>query len=380
MVISKFKNPVGRCLFVCTKRPTIDGKIRGVFDDAVWVQMAANHMQMLMIQGTEKAVDAPIATPPDVSEVPVGPDTLLQSAQSEKIRRVDLNVPPSVYTAVQSFQNDLQSSALVGNPTQIGDPSVITGKGIEALMSGYSQLVAVLQHTMQGHYRTIAETCLQVDETLWPNEEKYIEGYRDGNEYEETYVPSKDIRGNYKVDVSFGTSTGLDQNRHLVYMLQALGARLFSKDTVIRALPGEVNADDEMRKIEAEQGREAIGMAISGLASSIAGMVAQGQDPAQTVAQVAAYVRLVQEGKQPEDAVEKVWPMPEPQEQPQDPMAAMMAQAQGGGPQDVGGLGALEQLQLGQDPASDLQMMMAGLTSSGQPNLQAAVSQQRPAF
>lgn len=382
LVLHRYRNPVGKCLFVCTKRPTLDGEVRGAFDDLVWVQLARNELQMLMQEATEKAVDAPIALPLDASEFAYGSDAVIRSANPRDIGRVSINVPTEAFRGVEHFKEEMEAGALV--PQALSgtmDASVITGRGVQELMAGYSQQMAMMQETLVGHYEQVASLSFQVDEALWPDEKKTISGYRSGAEYEISYTPSKDIAGNHIVDVTFGTGTGLDPNRHLVYMLQAQAAGLYSRDTVLREMPGEMNAADEQAKIQIEQARDALMSAVAGLGQSIPGLVAEGMDPSAQVGQLAEFVAQLQKGKKPEEIAAKIFAPPEQEEQaPADPMAELMAGmgGQGGGMGAPGGGGGAPMP--GGEANDPLAMFFSGLTSSGNPNLSGTVSRQQAAF
>jgi hypothetical protein len=190
--------------------------------------------------------------------------------------------------------------------------------------------------------------------------------------YEVSYIPSKDINGDHNIDVTYGTSTGLDKNRHMVYLLQGQAAGLFSADTVTRELPGEIDATQEQHKIQVEQGRAAIVSAVAGMAAAVPQIVANGGDASGVVAKIATFVNEVEKGKPIEDVAQKIFPPPPPAPAPTpmpgaESLAPEAGQAQGGGSLPEQG---------GPEP---LQNFFAGLTSSGQPNLGAYTSRVQPA-
>ena len=57
----------------------------------------------------------------------------------------------------------------------------------------------------------------ELDEKLWGDQKKNIHGVENGQPYTLTYVPSREIRGDYTVDVEYGLMAGLDPNRALVW-------------------------------------------------------------------------------------------------------------------------------------------------------------------
>lgn len=374
LVLARLANPIGRCTVVATKKPSVDGEIRGAFDDLIWVQVARHEMQMLTMEAAADAVEAPFVVPTDVADVALGPKAIVRTNNPQGVSRLNLQVPTAAFAAIDHFKQEMQSGAIT--PEALGgsiDASVVTGQGVQELMAGYSQQVASAQETLTGWWEQLTSIALEMDQALWGDVEKTIEGHKDGTPYKVTYTPNKDINGDYSVDVNFGTATGLDPNRHLVYLLQAQGAGLYSKDTVLRQMPGEINATEELSKIQVEQGRDALMQMVAGLASSMPGLIAQGQDPSAVAQQVSAFVAGMQKGKAIEDLAEEIFAPPPPPEQ--DPAAAdplqaaadPMAAAMGGG-------GAMAPPDAG---PPDLNNFFAGLSSDGAPNLGAYVSRQR---
>ena len=385
LILSQMKNPTGRCMTVATARPTVDGRVRGAFDDLIWVQLAKHEAQILMIEAAADAVEAPLALPMDVGDVPMGPKAILRSNTPEKIGRVPINVPSEAFGVIQHLKDEMSAGAIVPEAMSGAiDASVITGKGLQELTAGYSQQIAWAQSVLTGHYEQVAKVALAVDEALWPDEKKAIEGYHEGSQYSLTYTPSKDIKGYSAVDVSYGTSTGLDPNRHLIYVLQQLGSGMMSKDTAIREMPGELNADQELSKIQREQARDALMQSIGAMAQAIPQMALEGGDPGPIVAKMAALVSGLEKGKRIEDLAVELFPVEEEQPQqaapPEDPMAAMMAAmggGEGGPPAPGGGGGAPAPPDDGSRPP--IQSFFAGLTSAGNPNLGGYVNRQEAA-
>lgn len=384
LVLKRITNPIGRCLFVCTPRATGEpGYIRGMFADMPWAQLARNEMQMLVLEAVAKSVQAPIAAPPDVTDISTGPDAIIRTTNPRDVHRVDMNIPREGFLAVDHFTSELRQGTIT--PEAMGgsiDASVVTGKGVQELMAGYSQQVAMMQGTLTEFFTQVAYLCFKVDEALWPDVTKSADGVKDGNEYNITYTPSKDINGNCSVDVTYGTSTGLDPNRHLVWLLQLVSAGLFSRDTALRELPYTINPQDEVSKIQVEQGRDALMGAVSGLAESIGAIASNGGDPSAVVLQIAEFVDQLEKGKPIEEIAKKVWappPPPEPVDEgavsPEDPLAALL----GGGGAPPGAAPALAGGGASEG-RPDLATMFAGMTQGGQPNLSGTIMRNAPAL
>lgn len=380
-VLESYRNPIGRCLYVCVPRPgghgTYGGNIRGQYDDLVWPQLARNEFQILAMEAADKAVRAPIVTPPDVTELSFGPDAIMQTANPAGVGRLRIDVPAASFQAMEWLRDDMQLGGM-SPPGRSGqaDASIITGAGMDALMEGYSTQLAQAQEMMRFALEQVIELCFLIDEKVWPDENKEIRGQDGGVPYKVTYRPSRDIDGDHTIDVQYGFLAGLDANRSLIYILQGYGAGLLSQDYAMRNLPAQFNVTEEVKKIELEKVRKA--MLELALASPEA--MASGVDLSKPMNQLAQLAKAIADGDEVEDAVEKAFaPPPPPPGAPALPPGAPAstppeAAAGPGGPAAPGaGLP-------GQQPSGppDLMYLMAGLTNRGTSNLQANVSRPVP--
>lgn len=379
-VLMDIKNPLGRPLTVAVRSPGLDDDIRGKFDDLIWVQLALHAMQTYTLSAAAQAVQAPIVAPNDVTDIEVGPGAVIRTNDPAGVRRLSLDVPPSAWAAQDYLAKELEFGAIV--PEALGgsiDASVVTGKGVQQLMAGYSQQIANGQAALVGFFEQITSLAFQMDEVFWPNVSKKIEGHAQGTPYSLTYRPSRDIRGDYTAEVQYGGIAGLDPNRGLVFLLQAQGAGLVSNDYVRRHLPTNMNPAEEETKIQVEQVRNSLIQGLSAYIQNIPNMEANGQDPSQVLLKAAALVKSLEKGEGIEDALLEMFPPPPPPDPAaaQDPMAALMGGeggGMGGGPGLAPGL-ATE----GPGGRPPLEMLFAGLNSSGSANLQAGVSRMNPA-
>jgi hypothetical protein len=388
LVVHRMENPVGRCLTVCVPKHTVDGYIRGAFDDLIWSQLARNEVQMLTLEAIRDAVEAPFILPTDVSNVAIGPKAVIRTNNPQGAGRLRMDIPAQAFGAVEMFEQEMHKGAI--SPPALGgsiDASVVTGKGIQELMGGYSQQIAMDQQTLIGFFRAVVEVCVKMDMALWPDVKKTCTGQASGTEYEFTYTPSKDLEGKTEVDVNYGTSTGMDPNRHVVYLLQLLAAGLMSKDTTLRNLPGAVDPAEELAKVQVEQSRDAILAAVQGIAQSIASLAANGAPPevvAGMVAQVAEFTDQLEKGGQIEEIAKKVFAPPEPTPEeaaaaqaPPSPEEQLMAAMGGGDPAAAMGGGGGVPAEAG-GPEQMLQSFFGNL-QGGEPNLR-VTGQTRQAF
>ncbi|WP_158274543.1 hypothetical protein [Cellulomonas sp. WB94] len=386
LVFTDMANPLGRCPYVCTKKPNLDEEQQGTFDDLIWVQIARHFMQMLAVEAAAEAVEAPIVVPNDVVDVPVGANAIIRTATPGGVGRVRLDVPAQVWASIDHLKQEMQYGAIA--PEALGgsiDASVVTGRGVQELMAGYSQQIAMCQGTIARHDEQVLALCFEMDEKFWPEAVKSIRGRLSGAQYQITYTPSKDIAGDYTVDAIYGGVKGLDPNRGLVWLLQNLGGGIVSKDYVRRNADADINPSEEESKIQLEQMRDTLAQAMSAYGQSMPALVQQGQDPSEIVSRIVQVTRGLQKGQSFEDILEKVFPPPAPAPAPGaipgapgDPALA----AAGGGAPGAGDMfapvaGAPATAGPGGRP--DLQTLFAGLSGAGNPNMSAGVSRMIPA-
>ena len=313
LILSNTPNPTGRCLASVAVRPSLDGEARGQFDDVLAVQLARARFAVLQIQAAEKSIQAPIAIPQDVQELALGPDSIMRSANPQAIRRVPLELPNGVFTESGVLERELRMGARYPE-TRSGDisASVITGRGVQALQAGFDTQIRAAQAQFARLFTELVSMCFEVDEKIFGNMTKEIKGIDDGTPFNMKYVPSKAINGEYGVDVRYGIMSGMDPNRAIIALLQMRSDKLVSRDYVRREIPMELNVTQEEQRIDIEEMRDALRVAVAQYAQTIPALAAQGQDPSQIISRIAEVIQGRQKGLQLETIVEKAF-MPEPQ-------------------------------------------------------------------
>jgi len=365
LLLSLAPNPIGKMMVVVAKRPSIDGEMRGQFDDVLGIQLLRNRFALLAMEAAEKSVQAPIVLPNDVQELQLGGDAVIRTANPAGVRRVDLNIPPGAFTEQQLLQAELRTGTRYpeGRTGNI-DASIITGQGVQALMGGFDTQVKSAQAIFASALKDVLTICFHVDEKFF-NFQKTIRGVDAGSPYSLDYLPSKDIKSDYSADVRYGMLAGLNPAQGLIFMLQALGGKLISKDMAMRELPFGINVTSEQEKIEVEDMRNTLIGALQASAQAIPQMITQGGDPTSLVKQIADVIKARQKGISIEDAINEVFTIEQPPagapsvEQPSPAPAAPA----GGAP--MGG------------PPPDIQTLLSSLTSSGKASASARTSVRR---
>ena len=365
LVLSKASNPLGKMMVVVARKPSIDGELRGQFDDVLGIQLLRNRFALLAMEAAEKSVQAPIVLPQDVQELQLGGDAVIRTSNPQGVRRVELSLPQGAFTEQAQLNQELRVGTRYpeGRTGNI-DASIVTGQGVQALMGAFDTQVKSAQAIFAATLRDVITICFEVDEKIFP-EEKTIRGVDSGSPYEITYKPSKDIKSDYSADVRYGMLAGLNPAQGLIFMLQALGGGLISKDMAMRELPFTVNVTQELEKIEIENMRTALLGGITAMAQAIPAMATQGQDPSDMVNKIAAVIKARQKGQALEDAIEATFT-------PQQPVPPAGAPTQVEQPSPAptgvpaGGALAPEAPMAPQEQAApDIQTILASLSASG---------------
>jgi hypothetical protein len=370
LVLSQARNPLGKMMVIVAKRPSVDGEMRGQFDDVLGIQLLRNRFAMLAMEAAEKSVQAPIVLPQDVQELQLGGDAVIRTANPAGVRRVELSLPQGAFTQSQLLNQELRVGARYpeGRTGNI-DASIVTGQGVQALMGAFDTQVKSAQAIFATALRDVISLCFEVDEMFF-DETKTIRGVDAGSPYALEYKPSKDIKKDYSADVRYGMLAGLNPAQGLIFMLQALGGKLISKDMAMRELPFNVNVTQEQEKIEIEDMRNALIGSLQAYTQAIPQMAASGQNPSDIVRKIAEVIKSRQKGQTIEDAIEEIF-APEAQ---QVPPAGAQTQVEQTSPAPaaapVGGPtpeeGGLPQELPPQEQAPNIQSLLSSLTSGGE--------------
>jgi hypothetical protein len=364
LVLSRALNPMGKMMVVVARKPSIDGEMRGQFDDVLGIQLLRNRFALLAMEAAEKSVQAPIVLPQDVQELQLGGDAVIRTANPAGVRRVELNIPQGAFTEAQLLNQELRAGTRYPESRSGNiDASIVTGQGVQALMGAFDTQVKSAQAIFASALRDVVSLCFEVDEKIFA-EEKTIRGVDSGSPYEITYKPTKDIKGDYSADVRYGMLAGLNPAQGLIFMLQALGGGLISKDMAMRELPFTVNVTQELEKIEIENMRTSLLGGITAMAQAIPAMATQGGDPSSIVTKIAGVITARQKGQTLEDAIAEIF-APQQQVPPagaatspvEQPSPAPGAAPVGGSPTDMG----MAPAQMG----PDIQTILSTLSGSG---------------
>jgi hypothetical protein len=380
LVLDEYQNPISRVPIVIAARPTVDGEIRGQFDDVLWVYAAKAKLALLNLEAVQDSVEAPIAVPMDVLHLPIGGKSIMRSNSPDQIRRVPLSLPQAAFNEGMLLDNEMRMGARYPEARSGNvDASIVTGRGVQALMGGFDTQIKTAQAIMGEAIADAMSLALEMDEAVFSSTKKTVQGLNGGSPFELSYTPSKDINGHYVVDVEYGVMSGLDPNRALVWGLQARGDKLISRSFLRRNLPVAMNVNEEERVIDIEEMRDALKVAVQTTAQAIPQMSAQGQDVSSILQSISSVITARRKGDTIEDAIAAAFAPPKPagSEAPgsEQPMS------ESGVPGQEAPTGSTSAPQVGEMPSGPppMQQLLAGLTGSGKPVLAGRVVRQVPA-
>ena len=354
LILSQAINPTGKMMVIVARRPSVDGEMRGQFDDVLGIQLLRNRFALLAMEAAEKSVQSPIVVPNDVQEIQFGGDAIIRTNNPGGVRRVELPIPQGAFTEQSLLQQELRlGTRYPESRTGNLDASIITGQGVQALMGGFDTQVKSAQAIFASVLKDVISLCFEIDETFF-DFEKTVRGVDAGSPYSIDYKPSKDIKSDYSADVRYGMLAGLNPAQGLIFMLQALGAKIISKDMVMRELPFGINVTMEQEKIEIEEMRNSLIGSLAAYTQAIPQIATQGGDPSDIVIKIADVIKARQKGVAIEDAIEQIFkpelpPAGAPQVEQMSP--APTAALAGGLPP--------------QQPGGGLQSLLSSLSSTG---------------
>jgi len=391
IVIDRAPNPIGECLIRVVQRPSLDGQARGQFDDVLAIQVAKARYALLSLEAATKAVQAPLVAPQDVNELAFGPDAVIRTDRPGDVRRLPIEIPAGAFAQQQVLEGELRlGSRYPESRTGNIDASIVTGRGVQALMGGFDTQIKTAHAMFARAFVELLSLALKIDEKVFDTMEKELRGTRNGVPYAIKYKPSRDIDGDYTVDVQYGLMAGLDPNRALVFGLQARGDKLISRDFLRRQMPFSFNATQEEEKVDTEDLRDSMKQAIASYAQAIPALASQGQDPSDILYKLSTVINERQKGASIERAVSDAF---QPQNPPPGAMTPevvspdMIGQpgavppGEGELPMGMSATGRMQGVAPGQIAPGgrpDVQSLLASLTQRGEPNLQASLVRRLP--
>lgn len=376
LVLASYPHGLDRLPVVIAERPGLTDEPQGQFDQVMWVWLAQARLALMQLDAAHKAVNSPTVLPRDAIEFSVGPDAIIQTDNPSSVRKVSLDLPAGAFAVAEQLSDEVKLGARFPEGRTGGiDASVITGRGVQALMGGYSTQVAEAQIILGAALSKVTSLCFEMDCHMWPETRKRIQGNTAGEPYDITYTPKTDIADNYSCDVTYGYAAGLSPNQAVVMLLQLRGDKLISRDTFRRQLPFDVDVDDEQRRIDVNDTEDAAMQGLFALLQSLGPMATQGLDPMPVLKAATIFIKARRDGVPVEEALERAFTPPEQPAAPEggapaDPLAGL---GQGGGDIVPGAIGDVPGVNANGLPTG-VAPGQAGLPPGGMPDISTLVA------
>jgi len=340
-VLAHASHPTKRVPVIVVERFGLERVPRGQFDDVLWVQLARSLMALYQLSAAEKSVNAPIALPDDVTEVNIGPDAVLRTSNPQGIQRVRLDVPRDSWMLADQLDRESKQGARYPDARTGGvKGSIITGRGVEAMLGGFDSQIKTAQVLFKQALETATSICFEMDVALWPNIKKTINGTMSGKSFEIQYVPARDISDNTNCSVTYGFAAGMTPSQAIVTLLQLRGDKLIQRDTFRRALPFDVDPEEEQRGLDLENLEDGLLQGFLALMQGLGPMMAQGVDVTKILESASKVIELRQKGTPLHKAIQEAMQPEAPPEADAGPPDQGPAQpgtgAPGGGPEGSG--------------------------------------------
>ena len=207
----------------------------------------------LLLRFLERQVHAPIEIDAEVEYVE-GPDAILYRPRgAQPAQKVQLNLPPDIWRGQDFTERQLRLGARRPASRDGESPvSYATGKGIDALASGYDSQLKANQTIFGQFLQDLAGAALCLDQALYPNLEKPV------GERKETYIPERDIAGRYTVEANYGLLMGINPSYATVMLSQLIAGGLLSHKTAMTQLPVIESLSKEHERLREERGEETL--------------------------------------------------------------------------------------------------------------------------
>jgi len=193
--------------------------------------------------------------------------------------------------------------------------SFATGQGIRELGSAADSNVKEYQTAIRTSMELVDRKRLEWEEACYPKTEKKVFWFEGGTQFEETYVPEKDIDKDYRTQRIYGAMATFDENSKIIAGLQLVQARIMDRRTMQENMDGFENVSLINERIDQDMAKEQM---LQGLGQRFAE-----RDPAAAMA-------LTEILDKPADAAKTLKKLFTPQEPEMSPEEQQMAGGPGG--------------------------------------------------
>lgn len=216
------------------RRVTVDDSPRGALIDTVPSLKTAQNIMASVIADLHMTVHAPVVLDNIENADEYGMGAVL-IGNGDGTANIIRDRPPVNFEAMQLIQQTLDRARHQAfEPEQRSGQagaSIVSAKGTNALMGTFNAELAAAQFDIETLIAEASSATANLDE-VWCPGKKQIDGLDSGKMFDESYDPVTAFGGDYRLRVTYGDRTGLDEQNHLIRLatmknLNAMSLRTF---------------------------------------------------------------------------------------------------------------------------------------------------------
>lgn len=318
--------------FVVPKRFAFD-QLVGQYDHSVSLMIAMGKINVMSILAMQDAVFTEtnvVGDKPLGGQYKKGRKAVNIFPPGTRVEKPQSNLPYQLFEQLNRIERQFRTVS--SYPVQDDAQSPLnwaTGSGLNELQTAVGNEVDEYHKVIRWALRDLDAKRLEFDERTSPNRRKPLIGYRRGAAFATTYVPARDINGNYRTKRTHGAMASWDDSAKIVGGLQLLSAEVIDTLTLQENLSGLDNLSVVNERIADKKASDALREALV--------FAAQNNDPRA----IMALVEMLPDSEQ-KRIYQKFFTPAEPQMSPEeeamagvgapDPMAELFG---GGGAPDI---------------------------------------------
>ena len=229
--------------FVVAKRFSFD-RLQGQFDQVIGLMAQLAKINILSSIAMEDAVftETNIVGEIESGQYRKGRNAINYLTPGSQVVKPVTNLPYQLFEAVGRLERQLR--VVAGYPVQddaISPNSFVTGRGLEELESGVSQMVSEYHTILEYALQEVDAKRLELDEVLFGNKRKPLTGTYKGAAFSESYTPNSDIDMNYVTKRKYGAMASFDAPNKIITGLQLMQAGIIDRETMQQEMDGLEN-------------------------------------------------------------------------------------------------------------------------------------------
>ena len=246
--------------FVVAKRFSFD-RLQGQFDQVVGLMASMAKINILSVIAMEDAVftETNIVGEIESGQYRKGRNAINYLTPGSQVVKPVTNLPYQLFEAVGRLERQLR--VVAGYPVQddaISPNSFVTGRGLEELESGVSQMVSEYHTILEYSLQEVDAKRLELDEVLFSRKRKPLTGTYKGASFSESYTPATDIDKNYVTKRKYGAMASFDAPNKIITGLQLMQAGIIDRETMQQEMDGLENLTQINERITKQKTEEVL--------------------------------------------------------------------------------------------------------------------------